>query len=173
MNILIVYDNRGRAMDALAGAIAEGARGVTGAEVWLRTIDNATYDELAATDALVLGCPNWSGVTTKLKEWLDAGEDFWEKQLLVGKVGAAFVTGRSRGSGNEVTLLQLWHVLVANGMVMVGLPWDDAMRESSHSYYGLVGVGPATEADLRLARSLGRRVAEVTRRLNTTELGRP
>lgn len=173
MNILIVYDNRGRAMEGLAEAVAEGARGVTGAEVWLRTLRTATYGELAAADALVLGCPNWSGVTTKLKEWLDVGEDFWERQLLVGKVGAAFVTGRSRGSGNEVTLLQLWHVLVANGMIPVGLPWDEAMRSSSHSYYGLVGVGPATDDDLRLARTLGRRVAEVARRLNTNALGKP
>lgn len=168
-------------MESLAEAIAEGARGVADTEVWLRTVDPstssglraATYDDLAGADALVLGCPNWSGVTTKLKDWLDVGEDFWERQLLVGKVGAAFVTGRSRGSGNEVTLLQLWHVLVANGMIPVGLPWDDAMRNSSHSYYGLVGVGSATEDDLRLARTLGRRVAEVARRLNTRELGKP
>lgn len=173
MNILIVYDNRGRAMDAMAGAVADGARSIPGTQVWVRTLEEATMEELKQADGLILGSPNWSGVSAKMKEWLDQGEDIWEYQMLVGRVGAAFSSGRSRSSGNEVTLLQLWHSLVANGLIPVGLPWSSAMRTSSNSYYGPASVGPPTEDDLEQCRILGRRVAEVARRLDVGNQGPP
>jgi len=171
MIILIVYDNRGVAMVPLAQAIAKGAETVDGSQVWLRTVDEATAEELSQCDALVLGSPNWSGMTAKMKDWLDSGEDFWEKKLLVGKVGAAFTSSRFRSAGNEQTLLQLIHLLMANGMFPVGLPWDHKMRVSSASYYGAASVGQPTEDDLALAEALGARVAEAAKRIKRSELG--
>jgi NAD(P)H dehydrogenase (quinone) len=80
---------------------------------------------------------------------------------LVGKVGAAFTSGWSRGGGNEITLLTLLHTLLAHGMLIVGLPWSRRMVKSG-SYYGPTAVGGPTEDDLAQARALGRRVARVT-----------
>lgn len=171
MITLIVYDNRGAAMSGLAVAIAKGAQTVEGSEVWVRTLEEATPEELDRCDALVLGSPNWSGITAKVKEWLDSGEDFWENKRLVGKVGGAFTSSRFRSAGNEQTLLQLVHLLMANGMFPVGLPWDNRMRVSSASYYGAAAVGPPTEEDLFLAEALGARVAEAARRVNRRGLG--
>ena len=171
IKILIAYDERGRAMEPLAQAAAEGVRSITGADAKVRTIEQASLDDVLNADGLILGSPNWSGISAQMKDWLDTGEDLWEYQMLVGRPFGAFSNARSRGAGNEATLLQLWHPLVANGMIPVGLPWSNAMRVSSNSYYGPVAVGPATIDDLEQARILGRRVAEVARRLDRRGLG--
>ena len=171
MKILIVYDERVATLRHLAEAVAEGAASVPGTEPQVRTIAEATLDELSAAAGLVLGSPNWSGISARMKGWLDQAELFWEYQTLVGRVGAAFTSARSRASGNEVTLLQLWHVMLANGMICVGLPWSTTMRTSSNSYYGPIVVGPAGPDDLEAARVLGRRVAEVARRLDNGKQG--
>ena len=154
ITVLIAYDERGRAMEALAGAAAEGVRSVAGAHPQVRAIDNASMEDVLAADGLILGSPNWSGISARIKEWLDRGEDLWEYQLLVGRPFGAFSDARSRAAGNEATLLQLWHPLVANGMIPVGLPWSNTMRASSNSYYGPVAVGLATIDDLEQARNL-------------------
>lgn len=158
-------------MDDLASAMAEGARTIPGTEARVRTLAEAKIEEVGEADGLVLGSPNWSGMSARMKEWLDQGEDYWEYQLLAGRVGAAFTSARSRSAGNEITLLQLWHVMLANGMICVGLPWSSAMRSSSTSYYGPIAVGPAGPDDLEAARVLGRRVAETARRLNLAKEG--
>jgi NAD(P)H dehydrogenase (quinone) len=158
-------------MGDLAAAVSDGARSIPGTEARVRTLAEADIDEVGESDGLVLGSPNWSGMSARMKEWLDQGEDYWEYQLLAGRVGAAFTAARSRSSGNEITLLQLWHVMLANGMICVGLPWSSTMRTSSNSYYGPIAVGPAGPDDLESARVLGRRVAETARRMNLAKEG--
>ena len=51
-----------------------------------------------------------------------------------------------------MTLLQMLHWMLACGMVVVGLPWGQAMRNSG-SYYGATAVGDVTREDLAQARS--------------------
>ena len=55
-------------------------------------------------------------------------------------------------------------MLVSHGMLLVGLPWTDAMRVSG-SYYGATAHGDVTEEDRTQAFALGRRLAEVAIRL--------
>jgi multimeric flavodoxin WrbA len=98
------------------------------------------FGELKECDALILGSPNWSGMTGKLKDWIDYSGDLWESGELAGKVGAAFTAGYSRSGGTEATLLQLLHLLFAHGMLVIGLPWSDRMRVSG-SYYGATAHG--------------------------------
>ncbi len=161
--ILLLYDSRGGLTEQLADSIAEGVA-EAGGECLRRRIDDATVPDLLAADGIVLGSPNWSGVTGRLKEWFDYSGDLWEKGDLAGKVGAAFTAGYSRSGGIEATLLQLIHLMLAHGMVIVGLPWTEAMRESG-SYYGATAHGTVTDADRAQARALGHRVAEVAARL--------
>src|SRR5690606_7054249 len=106
----------------------------------------------------------WSGMTGKLKEWFDYSGDLWEKGDLAGKAGAVFTAGYSRSGGTEATLLQLIHLLMAHGMILVGLPWDDTMRVSG-SYYGATAHGQLTDDDRAQGRKLGERVAKVAERL--------
>jgi NAD(P)H dehydrogenase (quinone) len=168
--VLLLFDSRGGLVEQLAEAVAEGVRSVPGARLLYRRLDEAQVEELRGCHALILGSPNWSGITGKLKEWFDYSGDLWETGELAGRVGAAFTAGYSRSGGIEATLLQLLHLLFAHGMVVVGLPWSERMRTSG-SYYGATAHGQVTEEDRVQARALGRRVAELAVRLWGAEEG--
>ena len=163
-SVLILFDSRGGLTEELAQAVAEGVRSVAGAQLSLRRLDDASPDELKQADAVIVGSPNWSGITGKLKVWFDQSGDLWETGELAGKVGAAFAAGWSPSGGLEATLLQILHLLLAHGMVLVGLPWSERMRVSG-SYYGATAVGQVTDDDRAQARELGRRVAQLAARL--------
>jgi NAD(P)H dehydrogenase (quinone) len=162
--LLLLYDSRGGLVEQLAAAVAAGIEAVEGVELRQRRVDDAAPDELAACDALIIGSPNWSGMTGKLKEWFDHSGDLWETGELAGKPGACFTAGYSRSGGTEATLLQLVHLLLSHGMLLVGLPWTPRMRVSG-SYYGATAHGAVTEDDRLQARTLGERVARLARRL--------
>jgi NAD(P)H dehydrogenase (quinone) len=164
LKVLLLFDSRGGLTEQLAEAVAEGVRTVPAAELAYRRLDEASQRELKEADALIVGSPNWSGITGKLKDWFDYSGDLWQTGELAGKVGAAFTAGWSRSAGTEATLLQILHVLLANGMIIVGLPWSERMRLSG-SYYGATAHGEVTDDDRHQARELGRRVTETAQRL--------
>lgn len=159
--VLLLFDSRDGLTEQLARSVAEGVRSVPGVELRYRRLMEAQQKELLEIDALILGSPNWSGMTGKLKDWLDYSGDLWETGQLAGKVGACFTAGWSRSAGTEATLLQLMHLLLAHGMIFLGLPWSDRMRRSG-SYYGATAHGEVTDDDRAQARALGQRVAETT-----------
>jgi NAD(P)H dehydrogenase (quinone) len=157
--VYLIYDgDPDGPLDRLAHAVKEGAASVEGTAVLMHTAQQASVDEMVNADAIILGSPNWHGVTADLKKVIDQTGLIWEQGKLVGKVGAAFTTAWSRAGGNEITLLMLLHTLLAHGMVIVGLPWSKRMVKSG-SYYGPFAVGGPTADDLEQARALGRRVA--------------
>lgn len=158
--ILLLYDSRGGLVEHLADSIAAGVAAVAGVSLSKRRIDEADPAELLSCDALIVGSPNWSGMTGKLKDWFDYSGDLWESGELAGKVGACFTAGYSRSAGTEVTLLQLMHLILSHGMLFVGLPWTKRMRIAG-SYYGATAHGAVTEDDCEHARALGERVSRV------------
>ena len=142
----------------------EGASSIEGVRARALEVQDASRDDLVTSDAIILGSPNWSGITGFLKTWLDDQGDLWEEGQLTGKVGAAFTTGRGRHSGREFTLLSLVHWMLACGMVIVGLPWSEKMRVSG-SYYGATSAGQVSSQDIEQAHELGARVANLALRL--------
>ena len=162
-SILLVYDSRGGLTEELAGSIEQGIVSA-GARCIRRRVDEAQPADLLAADGIVIGSPNWSGITGKLKDWFDYSGDLWETGELAGKAGACFTAGWSRSGGTEATLLQLLHLVLSHGMVFVGLPWTERMRRSG-SYYGVTAHGEVTDDDREQARALGRRVAEMAKHL--------
>lgn len=163
--IMVLFDSRGGLVEHLAAAVAEGVREVAGAELLYRRIQDTDPAELPSCDGLIIGSPNWSGMTGKLKEWFDYSGDLWQTGELAGRPAGAFAAGYSRSGGIEATLLQLLHLILGHGMIAVGLPWTDRMRVSG-SYYGATAHGAVTDDDREQARSLGRRVAELAVRLS-------
>ena len=163
-SILVLYDAKGRTIEAMARAVCEGVEDSGLAVPTPMTIDEASRDHLLETDGLILGSPNWSGISGTFKQWLDDQGDLWEERVLAGRPGAAFTTGTGRHSGIETTLQQLIHWMLACGMVIVGLPWSERMRLSG-SYYGATAAGGATDDDLAQARALGTRLAAIAVRL--------
>ncbi|HZP57572.1 MAG TPA: NAD(P)H-dependent oxidoreductase [Dehalococcoidia bacterium] len=164
--VLLLFDSRGGLTEELAESIAEGVRSVEGAQISYHRIDEAAPAELTTCDALIVGSPNWSGMTGKLKEWFDYSGDLWESGELAGKPGAAFTAGWSRSGGTEATLLQLVHLILSHGLILVGLPWTERMRRSG-SYYGATAHGEVTDDDRAQARALGERVARLAVRLSS------
>lgn len=162
--VLLLYDSRGGIVEELAVAVAEGVRAVPAVELLDRRLDAAEHADLLRCDAIILGSPNWTGVTGKLKQWMDESGDLWESGELAGKPAGAFTGGWSRSGGIEATLLQLFHLLLGHGMIFVGLPWSERMRRSG-SYYGATAHGEVTDEDREQARALGRRVAELAVKL--------
>src|SRR5215510_3763140 len=165
--VYVVYDgDPGGPLDRLAQAIGEGASRVPDTDVILHRPHEATVEQLVAADAIVLGSPNWHGMTADLKKVIDQTGKIWEQGKLVGKVGAAFTSGWSRSGGQEITLLTLLQgsptitIPCASSvwMVIVGLPWSKRMVKSG-SYYGPTAVGGPNDDDLGQARALGHRVA--------------
>src|SRR5437660_9013782 len=157
--VYVIYDgDPDGPLDRLAQAIADGARRVADTQVILHRPDEFSLEQMIDADAIVLGSPNWHGMTADLKKVIDQTGLIWEQGKLVGKVGAAFTSGWSRAGGQEITLLTLLHTLLAHGMLIVGLPWSKRMVKSG-SYYGPTATGGPNEDDLAQARALGRRVA--------------
>src|SRR5689334_14059487 len=132
--VLLLYDSRGGLTEQLADDIERGVL-EAGAACVRKRVEDAMPQDMLDAEAMIVGSPNWSGITGKLKEWFDYSGDLWESGELAGKVGAAFSGGYSRSGGIEATLLQVLHLLFAHGMVIVGLPWSETMRRSG-SYYG-------------------------------------
>ena len=147
VSVLVLYDPKGPAIERLALAIARGVESQGAAHASLRTTEQALTSDLMEADALLLGSPNWSGVTGTLKSWLDEQG-----------------TGWGRHSGVEMTLLQIIHWMLACGMVIVGLPWSERMKESG-SYYGATATAGVAPEDLIQAEALGLRVAELAAKL--------
>ncbi|PKB72896.1 MAG: flavodoxin [SAR202 cluster bacterium Io17-Chloro-G7] len=168
INVLILYDRKGAAIEALARAAAEGVEDTRLGKATLKQLDDALRSDLLESDGILLGSPNWSGVTGTMKLWLDGQGDLWEEGSLGGVPGAAFTSGWGLHSGLEITLLQLIHWMLACGMVIVGLPWTEAMRESG-SYYGATAAGSnsPTPKDLAQAKELGARLAITAARLKS------
>lgn len=164
VRILILYDNAGAQIAAMAKAVGEGVSRIEGVEAVSRDLTSATAEDLLDADGIVLGSPNWNGITGRLKSWLDDVSSMGQEGLLEAKIGGAFTAGWGRSSGTEFALLSLLHWMLSCGMIIVGLPWTDRMAISG-SYYGATVHGSITGDDLEQARALGSRTAQIARYL--------
>jgi NAD(P)H dehydrogenase (quinone) len=177
MKIYVVYDSESGHTEALAKAVAEGASEVEEAEVLLRHVKDAKVSELEDVDAIIWGCPGHFGtISSGLKEWIDKLGYIWASGKLVGKVGAVFCTTATVHGGAEMTLWNLITPMLHNGMIIVGLPSNVPENVLHGSYYGVAVTCPVelsedapinmpNESDLALGRALGRRVANVAKKL--------
>ena len=76
-----------------------------------------------------------------------------------GKVGAAFATSGDPTGGKETTIMSILQALLIYGMVIVG----DPMSATGH--YGVACVGAPDEKAVENGKKLGRRVAELAKKI--------
>ncbi len=193
--ILVLYYSTHGGTRELARLIARGVGQVAGCEAVLRTVPGvsavceatepavpdsgapyASLDDLAGCDGLVLGSPTRFGnMAAPLKYFLDGTAGLWAQGALAGKPAAVFTSSGSLHGGNEATLLSMMLPLLHHGMLIVGLPYSErALSETSGggTPYGASHVGggagdrPVDTHEHALAVALGRRVAEIARRLH-------
>jgi NAD(P)H dehydrogenase (quinone) len=159
MQILILYFSKGGNTKKLAQAIAKGVEEVEGAAALLKRSDAVTKDDFTASDGIIAGSPVYFGVmAAELKKVFD---DFvGVRKKMEGKVGAAFATSGDPTGGKETTMMSIIQALLIYGMVVVG----DPMSATGH--YGVACVGAPDSKSVENGAKLGRRVAELTKKIS-------
>lgn len=192
--ILILYYSRGGSVAALARQIARGVE-EAGLQARLRTVpsvapttqtataavpeDGAPYVEkkdLAECAGLILGSPTRFGnMAAPVKYFIDTLGSEWASGTLVGKPAAVFTSTATMHGGQESTLLSMMTPLLHHGMLLVGIPFTEpalSTTKTGGTPYGASHVAggeddPKLSADeMQLARALGKRLAEITRKLS-------
>lgn len=133
----------------------------------------ATHDDLVECAGLLLGSPTRFGnMAAPLKYFLDGTSALWASGGLAGKPAGVFTATTTQHGGQETTLLSMMLPLLHHGMYIVGLPYTEpaltTTRGGGSPYGGGHVSGPGgglTEDEKTLAQLLGRRVADVARRL--------
>ena len=167
--ILVLYYSSYGHIEAMAAAVAEGARSlghgviadikrvpelvpqaVANKAGYKQTPDVpvAAVSELAGYDAIVLGTPTRFGnMAAQMKNFLDQAGSLWASDALVGKVGSVFTSTGSQHGGQESTILSTHIVLLHLGMVVVGLPYSYKGQLRMDEITGGSPYGAATLAD--------------------------
>ncbi len=158
MNVLVLYFSKGGNTRRLAEAIADGARSVDGTTVVLKNTDEVSKEDFLAADGIIAGSPVYFGsMAAPLKAVFD--EFVGIRKKMENKVGAAFATSGDPTGGKETTMLAIIQAFLIYGMVIVGDPL------SATGHYGTACVGAPDAKARDNGVKLGRRVAEMARRI--------
>jgi NAD(P)H dehydrogenase (quinone) len=143
--VLIVYYSMYGHVEAMADAVAEGARMVNGAEVAIKRVPEtipedqaraigvkldqrapiATAEEFADYDAIIFGTPTRFGnMAAQMRNFLDQTAKMWLNGTLIGKVGSVFTSTATQHGGHETTVTSFHTTLLHHGMVIVGVPYS-------------------------------------------------
>ncbi|WP_445144286.1 NAD(P)H:quinone oxidoreductase [Dyella sp. Tek66A03] len=193
-DILVLYYSRTGHTAQLARLIARGVEEIPGMRSRLRQVppvapvtelaqppepeEGAPYvtrQDLIDCVGLALGSPTRFGnMAAPLKYFLDSTGAEWASGALAGKPAALFTATSTMHGGQESTLLTMALPLLHHGMLIVGLPYTEPALSSTLSggtpygashVTGAKGENAISEHERELARALGRRLADVARRL--------
>ncbi len=160
MQILVLYYSKGGNTRRLAEKIAQGVNQVEGVDAVLRSTKEVTKDDFINSEGIIAGSPVYFGVmAADLKRVFD--EFVGVRKKMEGKVGAAFATSGDPTGGKETTMMSIIQALLIYGMIIVG----DPMSATGH--YGVACVGAPDEKASENAIKLGKRVAELARKLRS------
>jgi NAD(P)H dehydrogenase (quinone) len=191
--VLVLYYSRTGAVRNLALQIARGVE-ESGLEAMLRTVPPVsasceasspaipesgapycTLAELRDCAALALGSPTRFGnMAAPLKYFVDQTSELWMDGALIGKPAGVFTSSTSLHGGQESTLMSMMLPLLHHGMLITGLPYSEkslySTRDGGTPYgpshlAGLDNQPRLSEDETRLARALGRRLADLATRL--------
>ena len=193
-DILVLFDSGYGMTEALAREVCLGVDSVPGMASRLRTVPAVSntienrnppvpesgppYVEPADLEecaGLVLGSPTHFGnMTASLKYFFDNTITEWLSGTLAGKPAGVFTSTSSLHGGQETTLLTMAVPLLHHGMILAGLPYTEkalSATTTGGTPYGASHVSwsrkqdSLSEDEKTLARALGRRVADIARRL--------
>jgi NAD(P)H dehydrogenase (quinone) len=143
--VLVLYYSMYGHIEALAEAVAEGARSVEGIEVTIKRVPDlvpedvarkagakldqaaaiASVDELPNYDAIIFGTPTRFGnMCAQMRNFLDQTGRLWANGSLIGKVGSVFTSTGTQHGGQETTITSFHSTLLHHGMIVVGCPYS-------------------------------------------------
>src|SRR5260221_9352766 len=187
--ILVLYYSVGGSVRELPELVVQGIERVPGAAARLRTVPRldsndqvpssgppyAELSDLEACAGLAFGSPTRFGnMAAPLKHFLDGTGELWRRGALAGKPACVFTSTASLHGGQETTLVSMMLPLLHHGMLVMGIPYTEGElfdTRSGGSPYGATHVsGLASDrafddAERRLCRALGRRLATVALKL--------
>ena len=143
----------------MAGLVAGSAARVPDTEVRLKSVTEATADDLVWCDGIAVGSPTHMGtIAWEMKRWWDVvAQPLWPK--IEGKIGCAFSSSGGAAGGGELTCLALQIVLMNYGILVFGVP--DYVAPGQTLHYGAICAGrPRNAGEREACRRLGRRLAE-------------
>ncbi len=164
--VLVLYYSTYGHIEAMANAVAEGARD-SGAQADVRRVPElvpaevatashykldqpaavAVVADLANYDAIVVGTGTRFGrMSSQMANFLDQAGGLWAKGVLNGKVGAAFASSATQHGGQETTLFSIITNLLHFGMVVVGLDYGFAAQMTLDEIVGGAPYGATTIA---------------------------
>jgi NAD(P)H dehydrogenase (quinone) len=165
--VLVLYHSFYGHIEAMAEAVAQGAREVGGAQVDIKRVPEtmpadvfakaggkanqsaavAQPTELANYDAIVFGTPTRFGnMTGQMRNFLDQTGGLWMSGALVGKVGSIFTSSATQHGGQESTILTFIPTLLHQGMIVVGLPYSEQRQMGLDEIKGGSPYGASTIA---------------------------
>jgi NAD(P)H dehydrogenase (quinone) len=160
MQVLVLYYSKGGNTRKLAEQIGEGVKSVQGVDALLRSTQDVTKEDFVDSAGIVAGSPVYFGAMAwELKRVFD--EFVVVRKKIENKVGAAFATSADPSGGKETTMMSIFQCLLIYGMIVVGDPMD------ATGHYGVACVGAPDEKASANARKLGKRVAELCKRLHS------
>ena len=159
--ILVLFDSRSGHTARMAALVAEGAASIADTEVRLRSVEEATADDVVWCDGLAVGSPTNMGLLSwKMKRfWDETMMPQWAK--VDGKIACAFSSSGGWGGGSELACQSLLTVLMNFGFLVFGVT-DYVSRDLTLHYGAIAAKEPRDEETHAACRKLGRRLAEWT-----------
>jgi NAD(P)H dehydrogenase (quinone) len=162
--VLVLYHSIYGHIEAMANAVAEGARQVPGADVVVKRVPEtmaadafakaggksqsapvADPGELANYDAILFGTgTRFGNMTGQMRTFLDQTGALWMSGALVGKVGSVFTASATQHGGQESTILTSHVTLLHQGMIIVGLPYAEQRQMGLDEIKGGSPYGAST-----------------------------
>jgi NAD(P)H dehydrogenase (quinone) len=157
--ILVLYDSLSGNTGKMADLVAEGARTIAGVEVRLRSVVDATPDDVIWCDGLAVGSPTNMGLLSwRMKRfWDETMGDQWFK--LDGKIACAFSSSGGWGGGSELACQAILTMLMNFGFLVFGVT-DYASKLLTAHYGAVAAKAPREEETQAACRLLGQRLAE-------------
>lgn len=157
--VLVLYDTASGNTRKMAELVAKGAESVPNTEVRLKSVDEATADDLLWCDGIAVGTPtNMGTISWSMKRWWDeVGGGIWGK--VDGKIGCAFSSSGGWGGGAELACMTVLTVLMNFGFLVFGV--TDYVGKQFTLHYGAVLAGePRFENEIASCQLLGERLAQ-------------
>lgn len=141
-----------------------------------KAIPVCTLDDLRRADGIVFGTPTrYGNMSAQMKRFLDSTAQLWLEGAMEGKPAGLFTSTATAHGGQETTLLTMMVPVLHLGMIVVGVPYStpgmlhtEGRGGTPYGATTLAGprndLRPAPE-DLDIARALGRRVAQIAKKL--------
>ncbi len=157
--VLVLYDTLSGNTGTMARLVGEGAGTITGIEVRIRSVAEASPEDVVWCDGLAVGSPTNMGLLSwRMKRfWDEKMERQWFK--LDGKIACAFSSAGGWGGGNELACQAILTMLMNFGFLVFGVT-DYAARSMTAHYGAVAAKEPREEAEQAACRLLGQRLAE-------------